>query len=280
MNISIFFFLIGMTSEIKYGLGLIQFNEFSDPEVVIDFAVEAEKAGWDGIFLIDHVQFSRDQISSIAEPWVLLGAIAARTERIKIGTCVTALPRYPPWQFAKMAATLDVLSKGRLILGLGLGGPDVEYEAFGQKYDLRVLAEKMDECLEIIQGLWTGEMYSFNGKHYQIDRACLLPKPVQTPRIPLILGGTWPNTKPFIRAAKFDGAFPIHKSFPQDLTPAQLKETINIVKENRVNDEPFEIMAFGSGFFAYRFNIDFPCECSIPKKVLVSDKLSVGFVVS
>ncbi len=238
-----------MTSEIKYGLGLIQFNEFSNPDVVIDFAVEAEKAGWDGIFLIDHVMFSREHISSIAETWVLLGAIAAKTDKIKIGTCVSALPRYHPWQFAKMAATLDVLSKGRLILGLGLGGPDIEYEAFGQDYDLELLAEKMDESLEIIQGLWTGEMYSFTGKHYQIDRACLLPKPIQKPRIPLILGGTWPFKKPFIRASKYDGMLPIHKNFPQDLTHTELKETIDIAKENRTSDEPFEIMVFGSGFF-------------------------------
>ncbi|TFG09465.1 LLM class flavin-dependent oxidoreductase [Candidatus Heimdallarchaeota archaeon] len=239
-----------MTTDIKYGLGLIQFNEFSNPDIVVDFAVEAEKAGWDGIFLIDHIMFSREQISSITDTWILLAAIAARTEKIKIGTCVTALPRYHPWQFAKMTATLDVLSKGRLILGLGLGGPHVDYEAFGQKYDLKILAEKMDECLEIVQGLWRGEIYSFTGKHYQIDRACLLPKPVQKPRIPLILGGTWPNKKPFIRAAKFDGILPIHKNFPQDLSPLELKETIDIVKENRTLDEPFEVITFGSGFFA------------------------------
>ena len=238
-----------MTEEIKYGITIIQFNEFADPELVVEFAEEAEKAGWDGIFLIDHVYFNREQIPSIAETWVLLAAIAARTKRIKIGTSVTALPRYPPWQFAKMAATLDVLSKGRLILGLGLGGPAVEYETFGQKYDLKILAEKMDESLDILQGLWTGEMFSFEGKHYQIDRACLRPKPVQSPRIPLILGGSWPHKKPFIRAAKYDGIMPIHKDFPRDLTPAQLKEIKDIIKDHRKISDPFEVMILGSTFF-------------------------------
>ena len=238
-----------MTSKIKYGLGFIQFNELSNPELVVEFAIEAEKAGWDGFFLIDHIYFSRENISSIAETWVLLSAIAARTEKIKIGTCVSPLPRYHPWQFAKMAATLDILSKGRLILGLGLGGPEVEYETFGQKYDLKILAEKMDECLDIIQGLWTGELFSYKGKHYQIDDACLLPKPLQNPRIPLILGGSWPFKKPFIRAAKYDGVLPIHRNFPQDLNPNELKEILDTVKQNRINDDPFEVMMFGSGFF-------------------------------
>ena len=240
---------MSMSSKIRYGISLIQFNELADPEKVIDIAIAAEESGWDGIFLPDHLLFDRNNVSSIAETWILLSAIAARTIKIKIGTYVSALPRYHPWQFAKMTATLDVLSKGRLILGIGLGGPSVEYEAFGEQYDLRVLAEKMDESIDIIQGLWEGKHFSYSGKHYQISDACLLPKPNQTPRIPLILGGSWPNKKPFIRGAKYDGIMPIHKNFPQDLTPQELAEIISIINKNRTAAEPFEVIVSGSSFF-------------------------------
>lgn len=249
MNVPAFSRLINMSSKIKYGISLIHFNELSDPNLVIEFAVEAEKAGWDGIFLPDHMLFDKMQIYPITDTWILLSAIAARTETIKIGTGVAALPRYHPWWFAKMTATLDILSKGRLILGLGLGSPETEYESFGEEYNVKVLAQKMDESLEIIQGLWTGEPFSYSGKYYTVDNAAFLPKPVQSPRIPMLFGGTWPGKKPFIRAAKYDGLIPIHKNFPQDLTIEELKEIIFIVESNRDIDDPYELMIFGSGFF-------------------------------
>ena len=116
-----------MPSEIKYGIGFVQFNEFADPELAIEFAVEAEKAGWDGIFLIDHVYFSREDLPSIAETWILLSAIAARTERIKIGTSVTALPRYPPFHShfspCGLAFLASSLRKNIHVLVAGLHDP-------------------------------------------------------------------------------------------------------------------------------------------------------------
>lgn len=241
--------MIIMSSTTKYGLALIQFNEFANPDIVVEFAVEAEKAGWDGIFVCDHLLFSREPVNSIAETWILMSAIAAKTKKIKIGTYVTPLPRYHPWQFAKMAATLDILSKGRLILGIGIGGPEVEFEAFGEKYDTKILAEKLDESLDIIQGLWSGEPFSYSGKYYTIDNVSLLPKPIQTPRIPLILGGTWSNKKPFVRAAKFDGVMPIHKNFPQELSVEEVQEINSLIRKNRASTHNFEIMISGTGFF-------------------------------
>ncbi len=238
-----------MSSNIKYGISLIHFNELSDPETVIELAIEAEKAGWDGIFLPDHLLYDKQQIYPVTETWILLSAIAAKTNRIKIGTGVAALPRYNPWWFAKMSATLDVLSKGRLILGLGLGGPEAEFESFGEEYNLRILAQKMDESLAIIEGLWTGEPFSFSGKHYTVKEAAFLPKPTQSPRIPMVFGGMWPTKKPFIRGARYDGIMPIHKNFPQDLTVDELRQIISIVEENRETDDSFEIMIFGTGFF-------------------------------
>ena len=248
--------LILMSSKIKYGISLIQFNEFSDPNLVVEFAVEAEKAGWDGIFLCDHLFYSREPVNSISETWVLLSAIAAKTQNIKIGTYVSPLPRYHPWQFAKITATLDVLSNGRLILGLGIGGPDVEYEAFGEKYDTKILAEKLEESLDILQGLWSGQPYSYSGKHYSLENVCLLPKPVQSPRIPIILGGTWPNKRPFIRATNFDGVAPIHKNFPQELTAEEFQEISTLIKQHRTSNEPFEILKSGTGFFAPEMRVE------------------------
>lgn len=239
-----------MNSDIKYGIGLIQFKEFADPNLVVEFAVEAEKAGWDGFFLCDHLLFEKNEIQPIGEVWVLLSAIAARTSKIKIGTYVSPLTRYSPWQFAKMTATLDVLSNGRLMLGLGIGGPEDEFEAFGEEYDTKVLAEKLEEELIIIQGLWSGEPFSFSGKYYEIDNVAFLPKPVQYPRIPLLLGGMWPAKKPFVRAAQFDGALPIHKNFPQDLNPEEIRDIIKVINSNRKEDDKFEIIISGTGFFA------------------------------
>ena len=249
MNVSTFPSLIKMSSEIKYGISLIHFNELANPEVVIELAVEAEKAGWDGIFLPDHMLFDKQQIYPITETWILLSAIAAKTNKIKIGTGVAALPRYHPWWFAKMTATLDVLSKGRLILGLGLGGPKTEFESFGEEYNLKILAQKMEESLDILEGLWTGEPFSYSGKHYTVTEAGFLPKPAQSPRIPLVFGGMWPTKKPFIRGAKYDGIMPIHKNFPQDLTVDELRQIISIVKKNRETDEPFEVIISGTSFF-------------------------------
>ena len=238
-----------MSSNTKYGIALIQFNEFSDPNLVIEFAIEAEQAGWDGIFLCDHLYYSREPINSISETWVLLSAIAAKTQTLKLGTYVSPLPKYHPWQLAKITATLDVLSNGRLILGLGIGGPEVEYEAFGEKYDTKILAEKLEESLDILQGLWSGQPFSYSGKHYSFENVCLLPKPIQSPRIPIILGGMWPSKKPFIRAAKFDGAAPIHKNFPQELTVEEFQEIISLIKQHRTTNDTFEILKSGTGFF-------------------------------
>ena len=140
----------------------------------------------------------------------LLAAVAQATERIKLGTAVTPVPRRRPWVLARQTATLDCLSGGRLMLGVGLGEPgETEFTAFGEEADIRVRAQKLDEGLAILAGLWTGEPFEFEGRHYHVARTRFLPTPIQRPRIPVWVAGKWPNDGPLRRAAAWDGYFPI-----------------------------------------------------------------------
>lgn len=194
----------------RFGLDMPNFAEFADPETVVSLARDAEAAGWDGFFLWDHINVFGETPVPVADPWVLLAAVAGATRRISLGTMVTPLPRRRPWVLARQTATLDQLSKGRVILGVGLGLPaETEFEAFGEDPDIRIRAQKLDEGLAILAGLWTGETYEFRGRHYKVDRTRFLPTPVQRPRIPVWVAGTWPKDGPLRRAAAWDGYFPI-----------------------------------------------------------------------
>lgn len=230
----------------NFGINLSTFNDFADPNLLADIGQEIEEAGWESVFLWDHLMHKKERQSKIVSPWIALSAIATRTSRIKIGTYVSPLPRYQPWEFAKLTASLDLLSNGRLILGLGLGSPADEYTAFGKEYNTRILAEMMDEGLVIIQKLWIGEPFTFHGKHYQLEEAFLLPRPVQYPRVPILLGGFWPRKKPFIRAAKFDGIVPITKKYPQPISTEELRDLLTFINQYRTSSEPFQVTISGS----------------------------------
>src|SRR5215470_285056 len=120
----------------QFALDLPHFGPFSDPHLVAELAHEAEDVGWDGFFLWDHLTYHQDGLSrsvEIADPWILLAAIALRTTRIKLGPMITPLPRRRPWKLARETVTLDHLSAGRLILGIGLGTNFYgEYAGFGE----------------------------------------------------------------------------------------------------------------------------------------------------
>jgi alkanesulfonate monooxygenase SsuD/methylene tetrahydromethanopterin reductase-like flavin-dependent oxidoreductase (luciferase family) len=173
---------------------------------------------------------------------VALAAIALATTRIRIGTMVTPLPRRRPWIVARQAVTLDHLSNGRVILGVGLGfPPDAEYAAFGEDSDDHLRAEKLDESLAIIDGLWSGEPFSFSGKHFTVAETVFLPRPMQQPRIPIWVAGMWPARAPFRRAARWDGAFPIRS----DLGPLSVQDVRAIdayIAEHRSIDRPRELL--------------------------------------
>ncbi len=227
----------------QFGLDIPINGAYAHPRTLADLAAEAEEAGWDGFFLQD-VLFSTEPI---VDPWVALAAVAVRTQRLRIGVFLTPLPRRRPWQVARQAVTIDHLSQGRLIFGAALGFQALDFTSFGEDYDPRTRAEKLDEGLEIVQGLWSGEAFSFHGPHYHLEHVPLLPKPLQSPRIPVWVAGGWPHKKPFRRAARWDGIYlmTVNQVTGALLTPDEIREIVGYVKTYRPSSTPFEVAVNG-----------------------------------
>ena len=231
----------------QFAIDLPPFGPFSDPNLVADLAREAEDAGWDGFFLWDHINYKLDgspDTLPIADPWIHLAAIALRTKSLKLGPMVTPLARRRPWKLARETVTLDHLSGGRLILGVGLGGDgDGEFSDFGEPADPRVHGAMLDEALAVLTRLWSGEEVSYQGEHYQLSQVRFLPTPVQTPRIPIWVAGIWPHKKPFRRAAQFDGVYPQQRGGA--LTPEDYRDILAFIQSQRTQSAPFEVLTRG-----------------------------------
>jgi alkanesulfonate monooxygenase SsuD/methylene tetrahydromethanopterin reductase-like flavin-dependent oxidoreductase (luciferase family) len=177
----------------------------AEPSSLVELGVAAEENGWDGVFLWHHVVGTPDFAVPMSDAWVVLGALAARTERVRLGTTVTALPRHQPQEVARQAVTLDRLSAGRMTLGVGLGEPPSEYTAIGRSADRHTLAAMLDEGLEVVSGLWSGQPFSHHGTHYSFDDVQFLPTPLQQPRIPVWVSAMTRNEHTLGRAARWDG---------------------------------------------------------------------------
>ncbi len=229
----------------RFAVSVQNFADYADIRRLVALAREAEDNGWDGFFLWDHIHWNGPPM---IDPWVALAAIASVTSRIRIGTMVTPLARRRPWKLARETVTLDHLSGGRLILGVGLGTPPAEeFSRFGEDSDDQIRGQKLDEGLEVITGLWSGETFSYRGKHYQLDNVTFLPRPVQQPRIPIWVAGLWPNRRPFRRAARLDGVVPLKvgpsADLPGALTPDELPAPLTYIQEHRESDAPFDVNA-------------------------------------
>lgn len=215
-------------------------REFADAHLLAELGRETVEAGWDGFFVWDHIALApRGESWELADPWIALAAVATVTERIRLGPLVTPLARRRPAKVAREAVTLDRLSGGRLVLGVGSGGTDrSDFAALGEDPDPRVRAEKLDEALEIVTGLWTGESFSFEGRHYRIEDVTFLPRPLQEPRIPIWMGGAWPRRGSARRAARWDGMFPISTDWPRErLTPEDYRELRDFIGR-----DPFDLV--------------------------------------
>jgi alkanesulfonate monooxygenase SsuD/methylene tetrahydromethanopterin reductase-like flavin-dependent oxidoreductase (luciferase family) len=181
----------------------------------------------------------------MADPWVALAAVALRTSRIRIGTLVTPLARRRPWKLARETVTLDRLSGGRLVLGVGLGDPvEWEFGWFGEPTAPGQRAELLDESLAILAGLWTGELFSFHGKHHVLHEVRFQPRPVHG-SIPIWVGGWWPHKPPLRRAARWDGMAPITSGGA--LTPDELGEAYAYVRDHRpAGATAFDVVVTGA----------------------------------
>lgn len=235
---------------VKFGLYMPNYGVFGDARRLSALARDAEAAGWDAFFLWDHIAHSPTEtgfIPDMVDPWIALTAVAMNTSTIRIGTTVTPLPRRRPWKLAREAVSLDHLSNGRLILGVGIGLGEAEWHDLGEETDSRVRGEMLDEALDVLLGLWSGKPFSYSGKHYQVKDACFLPKPVQTPRIPIWVGGFWPRKAPFRRMAHWDGMFPLFEAYGDDQIPL-LKESLAFVQAEREaagSHAPFDVVNLG-----------------------------------
>ena len=182
----------------RYGVVLPR----GDARDAAELAREAEDAGWDGFFVWEPVWGF--------DAWMLLTAAAMVTERVRLGTLISPLPRMRPWDLAGKTVTLDHLSNGRVILSVGLGAIDTGLAAFGEAVDRRVRAELLDEGLDILTGLWQGRPMRYHGTHYRIEPTPFPPPPppVQQPRIPIWVIGAWPHARSMRRALRYDGIIP------------------------------------------------------------------------
>jgi alkanesulfonate monooxygenase SsuD/methylene tetrahydromethanopterin reductase-like flavin-dependent oxidoreductase (luciferase family) len=233
----------------RYGVYVPNFGPYGDARILADLAYEAEEAGWDGFFLWDQVSKSTltPTVDPMVDPWIALAAIALRTRTIRLGTLVTPLTRRRPWMVARETVSLDHLSAGRLILGVGSGSGYFDFEALGEPSDAKMLAALLDESLEVLTGLWSGELFRHDGISYHIKEAQFLPRPVQSPRIPIWVADIWPARAPLRRAVRWDGVIPIGRDLPLTamLTSAQMHEIVRTVASLPGYTTPFEVVHSG-----------------------------------
>jgi alkanesulfonate monooxygenase SsuD/methylene tetrahydromethanopterin reductase-like flavin-dependent oxidoreductase (luciferase family) len=231
--------------QLRHGVYLPPFGPFGDPAALVDLAVRAEAAGWDGVFLWDHLV---TDAMPIVDPWTTLGAIAQATSRIQLGTMVTPLARRRPWVVARHAATLSRLSGGRCILGTGLGSDESgDFSRFGEPADVRTRAARYDEGLDVVRTMWTGRAYEHGGPHYYIRLEATAPEPH---RIPIWVGSSTNNPRVVERAARYDGIFPN----PQDhrVVPDELAGIVAAVRRTGLAEgRPFDVAVAGNASHAW-----------------------------
>jgi alkanesulfonate monooxygenase SsuD/methylene tetrahydromethanopterin reductase-like flavin-dependent oxidoreductase (luciferase family) len=248
---------------VKRGIFLAPFDELMEPRLLAELAHRAERIGWDGFFLWDHL-IHRPPVRAVADPWVALSAIACATERIRLGPLVTPLSRRRTEKLARETVTLDHLSGGRLTLGVGLGSSRTgEIERFGEVADPRERARMLDAGLEDLSGYWDG---------------ALEPPPVQRPRIPIWVAARWPNRRPVRRAARWDGLFPIELPGPDAMATlsAELLELrpqdggrFDLVAEVSPGEDPGPWHAAGATWVLTSFD-------SQPREVEVRSAIEAG----
>lgn len=195
----------GYGGRMRYGFVV----PWGDADAIGDLAAVAEEHGWDGLFVWEPVWG--------VDAWVALGLAAVRTSRIRLGTLLTPPSRRRPWELAGQVATVDRLSDGRVTLSVGLGAVESGFDAFGEITDRRTRAELVDECLDIVTGLWAGQPFSYTGKHYTVSPTEFptIGNTVQQPRVPIWCVGAVDKPKSMARALRWDGLLPQYNGASQ-----------------------------------------------------------------
>ncbi len=226
----------------RHGLFVPPFDALADPVLLARLAADAEEAGWDGVFVWDHLLY-RPPVRRILDPWICLAAMATSTERVALGPMVTPLARRRPAVVARQAVTLDHLSRGRLVLGFGLGddGGPGELSRFGEETDTRTRAAILDESLEILSGLLSGRPLAHTGPHRVADGVSFEPGPYRPDGIPVWMAVRWPNRPPIRRSARFDGVFAIQLGGPGDVTDLR-----RLVAADGADLDHFEVVVQGA----------------------------------
>lgn len=228
-----------MTGGMQYGFVL----PYGDARTAADLAKLAEDHGWDGFFVWESVWG--------IDAWVCLTAAAMVTERIRLGTMITPVSRMRPWKLASEVATLDNLTGGRVILAVGMGATDTGFDAFGEVTELRTRAELVDEGLEILTGLWNGQPFSYEGKHYQVRPIDFFPPPppVQQPRVPIWVVGAIGRPKSMARVVRYDGLLPYVMDGvpgPLPITPELVTSTLEELAAVRGSVDGFDVVVEGT----------------------------------
>ncbi|MFW2381138.1 MAG: LLM class flavin-dependent oxidoreductase, partial [Acidimicrobiales bacterium] len=238
---------IGETVGMRHALTIPPYGDLADPSALVELSVVSEQAGWDAVFLWDHVLRRPDDPQETADPWVAMAAMATATKRIRLGPMVTPITRRRPIKLARECTTLDHLSGGRLTLGLGLGVDTTrELSAFGEVVDARERGARLDEGAELLCQMWSGEEVDFHGVHFIADRVTVLPRPVQQPRIPMWFAARGSARKPVLRAARYDGLYPI------EVTETDLRAMLDLVAQERGSLDGFDVIVRPTDELPYR----------------------------
>jgi alkanesulfonate monooxygenase SsuD/methylene tetrahydromethanopterin reductase-like flavin-dependent oxidoreductase (luciferase family) len=211
-------------SFVRFAFNFPIFDHLADAHLLAELAGVAEEAGWDRVLVWDHVNLAEYGFANggpHVDPWIALALMADRTERIELGTCVTPVPRRRPVKLAREILTLHDLSGGRFVFGAGMGAGESEFDRLGE-----------------LQALFAGDALDHHGDHYTVVSDPLIDAAVD---VPIVVAGTWPNPKPFTRAARFDGVYAVRVGWVDPLGPDDVAAICSHVSDHRTSDAPFEL---------------------------------------
>jgi alkanesulfonate monooxygenase SsuD/methylene tetrahydromethanopterin reductase-like flavin-dependent oxidoreductase (luciferase family) len=224
---------------VKFAIYLPTIREFADAALLGELAARTEESGWDGCFIWDVMAPSARYGGPAVDPWIALAVMGTRTTSIRLGTMVTPVSRRRPLKLARETASVDRLAGGRLVLGVGLGD---DLDQLGEEPDPLVRAALLDEGLDLLGKAWSGQPLSHAGAHYSLEGPPFLPTPMQSPRIPVWVGGRWPNRRPLRRAARWDGYFPVPVDLDDPLTPSDFLTIGRELAQLRTSATPFDVV--------------------------------------